>query len=122
MTGYYIDVLTQNFFELLFEAELPGNNYPPPVALLNADGTRVTQVYIIRPVEGQPLLQCFSRPEDGENRLIDLAPVPIDLRFDERAWTFLSPDERYIALSANGIHGGLWLLDRETLPPCGADS
>jgi hypothetical protein len=118
VTGYFIDIRAQGFFELLFEAELPGNNYPPPVPLLNEAGDRVTQIYLIRPVDGEARLQCFTRPEDGENRLIDLAPAPLNIAIDERAWTFLSPDERIIALSANGINGGLWLIDRDAVGDC----
>lgn len=119
-TGYYIDLLAQNFTELLFEAELPGNNYPPPIPLLNERGDRVTRIYLIRPVEGEARLQCFYRPEEGENVLIDMGPTPLNLSIDERAWMFLSPDERYIALSVNGVHGGLWLIDLQALPPCEA--
>ncbi|MDX2139212.1 MAG: hypothetical protein SF123_14080 [Chloroflexota bacterium] len=118
VTGYYIDIRAQGFFELLFEAELPGNNYPPPVPLLNETGDRVTQIYLIRPVDGEPRLQCFVRPEDGENTLIDLTSLPLNIAIDERAWTFLSPDERIIALSANGINGGLWLIDRDSVGNC----
>jgi hypothetical protein len=118
VTGYYIDIRTQGFFELLFETELPGNNYPPPVPLLNEAGDRVTQIYLIRPVDGEPRLQCFVRPEDGENTLIDLAPLPLNIAIDERAWTFLSPNERIIALSANGINGGLWLINLDEMGDC----
>ena len=118
VTGYYIDLLSQNFFELLFEAEPSGNNYPAPIPILNAAGDRVEQIYLIRPVEGENRLQCFYRPEGVEPRLIDIAPVPIQLATDERAWAFPSPDEREIALAANGVNGGLWLLDLDALPPC----
>jgi hypothetical protein len=121
VTGYYIDRLNDTFFELLFEAEVPGNNYPPPVPLLNEEGDRVTQIYLVRPVDGAPRLQCFYRPEEGESELIDYAALPLNLAVDERAWSFLSPDERYIALAANGASGGLWLIDRQELPACGED-
>jgi hypothetical protein len=119
VTGYYILNVTQNFFELLFEAEPPGNNYPPPVPLLNVAGNRVTRIYLIRPVDGEDRLQCFYRPEEGESALIDLAPLPLSLAIDERAWSYLSPDESTLAISANGVNGGLWLIDLEALPACG---
>jgi hypothetical protein len=121
-TGYFIDILDQRFTELLFAAEPPGNNYPPPVPLLNEEGDRVTQIYLIRPVDGEDRLQCFSRPAEGEgeNQLIDLAAAPLRLAVDERAWSFLSPDEGTIGLSANGVNSGLWLIDLQALPACGA--
>jgi hypothetical protein len=90
------------------------------VPLLNDEGDRVTQIYLIRPVDGADRLQCFYRPTDGESRLIDLASAPLRLAIDERAWSFLSPDQRYIALSANGVNSGLWLIDLQALPACGA--
>ncbi|MCL4251210.1 MAG: hypothetical protein KJ065_23880 [Anaerolineae bacterium] len=121
VTGYYFELLAQNFFELLFEAEVPSVNYPPPVPLLNEAGDRATRIYLIRPVDDAARLQCFYRPTETEHELIDLVPVPLQLSFDERSWTFLSPHERYIALSANGIHSGLWLIDLQALPCGGAD-
>ncbi|MCC6614785.1 MAG: hypothetical protein IT320_14995 [Anaerolineae bacterium] len=120
VTGYYFEQLAQNYLELILEAEVPSVNYPPPVPLLNEEGDRATRVYLIRPLDGEARLQCIYRPTDGRNDLIDLAPTPLNLSFDERSWTFLSPDERYIALSANGVHSGLWLIDLQTLP-CGGD-
>jgi hypothetical protein len=119
VTGYYIDLLAQNFTELLFEAELPGNNFPPPVPLLNDAGDRVTRIYVIRTIDNAAHLQCFFRPEEGENALVNIAPVPLELAIDERAWSFLSPDQQTIALAANGAHGGLWLIDLSALPACG---
>jgi hypothetical protein len=119
ITGYYIDLLAQNFTELLLESELPGNNYPPPVPLLNREGDRVIVVYLFRPIDGENRLQCYYRPLEGENELIDLAPMPFNLADDERAWSFLAPDQRTIALAANGLNGGLWLIDLEALPDCG---
>ena len=122
VTGYFFERLEDNFTELLFEAEVPSNNYPPPVPLLNEEGDRVTQIYLVRPLDEVPHLQCLYRPEEGESELIDYGALPLNLAIDERAWSFLSPDERIIALAANGANGGLWLIDRETLPPCGSDA
>jgi len=120
VTGYYFEQLAQNYLELILEAEVPSINYPPPVPLLNEEGDRATRVYLIRPVDDEARLQCIYRPTDGRNDLIDLAATPLDLSFDERSWTFLSPDEHTIALSANGVHSGLWLIDLQTLS-CGGD-
>ncbi len=120
VTGYFLERLEDNFTELLFEAEVPSNNYPPPVPLLNEEGDRVTQIYLVRPVDDVPHLQCFFRPEEGGSALIDYGALPLNLAIDERAWSFLSPDERTIALAANGANGGLWLIDRDALPPCGS--
>jgi hypothetical protein len=119
IAGYYFERLEDNFTELLFEAEVPSNNYPPPVPLLNEEGDRVTRIYLVRPIDDAPHLQCLYRPEEGDSELIDYGALPLDLAIDERAWSFLAPDERHIALAANGASGGLWLIDREALPPCG---
>ena len=37
---------------------------------------------------------------------------------DERAWWWLSTDESQIALAADGVNGGLWLIDLTALPDC----
>lgn len=110
--GYYLYVLTNGFFERLFEAEPPGNNYPAPVPILSEAGDRVTHVYLAREVDGEARFQCFNR-DDAE--VHDLAPLPIRLANDERGWFTLAPDGQTLALYANGANGGLWLID---LPPC----
>jgi hypothetical protein len=110
--GYYIYVLTNNFFERLFEAEPPGNNYPAPVPILSEAGDRVTLVYLALEVDGEARFQCFNR---DDATLHDLAPLPLNLADDERGWFTLAPDGQTLALHANGANGGLWLLD---LPPC----
>jgi hypothetical protein len=122
VTGYFFERLEDNFTELLFEAEVPSNNYPPPVPLLNEEGDRATQIYLVRPIDDVPHLQCLYRPEEGESELVDYGALPLNLAIDERAWSFLSPDERIIALAANGANGGLWLIDRDDLPPCGNEN
>ncbi len=86
---------------LLFEAELPGNNYPAP--LVTSRG-----MYIVRDVEGSAALQCFGR----ESRALStMTPLPLRLTRDGRAWSWLSPDGRTLALAANGVNSGLWLVD-----------
>ncbi|MFN8451650.1 MAG: hypothetical protein U0521_24435 [Anaerolineae bacterium] len=60
---------------------------------------------------------CTSFNRD-EGQLHDLAPLPLKLADDERAWWWLSPDESQIALAADGVNGGLWLIDLTELPDC----
>jgi hypothetical protein len=113
--GYYLYVATNGFFELQFLAEPPGNNYPAPIPLATPDSDPITRIYVALPVDGQARLQCYNR---DENTLHDLAPLPLELANDERAWWWLSPDNAYIALAADGTHGGLWLIDLAALPAC----
>lgn len=115
VTGYFLYVVNNNFFEPLFEAEPPGNNYPAPIPLVDPETDLVSRVYVARDVDGVPTLQCFNRDADA---LIDLAPLPIRLTLDERAWWWLSPNDRYIALAADGANSGAWLIDLEALPDC----
>lgn len=115
VTGYYLDVLTNDFFELLFEAEPPGNNWPAPLPLLNEAGDLVQRVYVAREVDGEARLQCFNR---DQGVLHDLAPLPLQLADDERAWWWPSPDLQTLALGANGVHGGLWLIDLAQIGRC----
>jgi hypothetical protein len=106
VTGYFLTSAMSNSSELLFEGEVPGNNYPAPLYVPQAWGT--AHIYIVRPVKGEPLLQCFNR-DTGE--LSTLTTLPIRLTDADRAWTWLSPDLAYMALAANGLNGGLWLVD-----------
>lgn len=115
MTGYYLYVVTNGFFELQFEAEPPGNNYPAPIPLANPETDLIDQIYVALPVDGEPRLQCFNR---DESQLHDLAPLPLRLAADERAWWWISPDDSKIALAADGVNGGLWLIDLTALPDC----
>ena len=113
--GYYLKQTAFNTIELLFEAdEFPGNNWPAPILTTNEDGQSI--VYVIRPVNDVPVLQCFDRETDN---LSTLTGVPLDLTIDDRAWSWLSPEGNTIALAANGIAGGLWLVDLETFGSCG---
>lgn len=115
--GYFISVVTNNFFELLFEAEPPGNNYPSPIPLVDTAQDRVTRVYVAREVDGQPIMQCFNR---AEGVLYDLAPLPFRLTEGHRAQWWIAPDERSIVLAADGVGNGLWWIDLAALPPCAA--
>jgi hypothetical protein len=116
VTGYYLHVVTNGFFELLFELEPPGNNYPSPVPILSSETNLVTRVYVAREVDGQAILQCFNREEGVVH---DLAPLPLRLTQGERAQWWLSPDQRMLALAANGANGGLWLIELDAFD-CGA--
>ena len=87
--------------ELLFEAELPGNNYPAPI---------VTQdlIYLIRPIDDRPTLQCYHR----QSRALEtISALPLRLTRESRSWAWLSPDGGKLALAANGVDGGGWWVD-----------
>ena len=116
VTGYYLNVVTNGFFELLFEASLPGSNFPPPVPVVDPVDDVVAWVYVVRPVDGQVVLQCFNR---SEGVLHDLAALSAGLLRSDRSGLWLSPDETELALTANGPAGGLWLIDLGALPACG---
>lgn len=113
LTGYYVRATTSQETILLFEAELPGNNWPAPVQYRRSPDARF--VYLVRPVEGQALLQCYHREAET---LHSLTPLPLLLNSDERAWSWMSPDYNTLALSANGRHSGLWLVDLNTFDEC----
>lgn len=114
--GYYLYVVTNNFFELQFEAEPPGNNFPAPIPIENTETELISQIYVARlDEEGSAVLQCYNREQD---ELYDLTPLPLNLADDERAWWWMSPDETQIALAADGVNGGLWLIDLTALPAC----
>lgn len=114
--GYYIAVFNNNFFEKLFDALPPGNNYPSPLPLTDPETDLVTHIYLaMDDEEGKPRLMCFNREESD---LHDLAPLPINITEDERAQWWLSPDNQSIALAANGVNGGLWWIDLGALPAC----
>jgi hypothetical protein len=114
-TGYYIHVVTNGFFELLFRADLPGNNWPGPIAVVDAEEDLVVRVYVAHPVNGVPTLECYNREQDV---LYSLASLPLNLTEGDRAKWWLSPNEQTIALAANGINGGLWTIDLNAMPPC----
>lgn len=117
VTGYYLQQTAYPTRELLFEAApetIPGNNFPPPIYTINAANEAL--IYLVRPIHDVPLLQCF----DMQNRTLnDLTALPIDLTQNDRAWTWLSPDGNTLALAANGVSGGLWLVDLSAFGGCG---
>ena len=88
--------------QLLFESELPGNHYPAPAVFENR------LIYLMRPLEGIPTLQCFHR-RTGE--LATISALPLRLRPDTRAWSWLSPGGTRLAVALNGAEGGLWRVD-----------
>ena len=102
--GYYLQY-AYGSSELLFEAELPGNNYPAPI-VTRRDGRRL--IYVIRPVDDVPSLQCFDR---GSGELATVTALPTRLTRESRAWSSLSPDGSKLALAANGAEGGVWWVD-----------
>lgn len=115
--GYYLNVVSNGFFELLFEGDLPGNSYPPPVPVLDTERDLVSRVYVVRPVDETPTLQCFNRDESA---LYNLAALPYGLQTSDRSGLWLSPDGTELALSANGPGGGLWRIDLSEVPACEA--
>jgi hypothetical protein len=117
-TGYFVTSMANGASELLFEYEnLPGNNYPAPLYVPGENGEE--RIYFVLPdtTPGQAQLQCFHRPS---NTLTSLTRLPLNLTTDDRAWTWLSPDQQRLALAANGASGGLWLVNLGDLPACGA--
>lgn len=118
-TGYFLKALgNANAPQLLFEAEPPGNNWPAPVFSVQSDangGSAQEIIYIARPVDGVPRLQCFSLFSGGPR---DLTPLPVTLNTEDRARMWLSPDARTLALAATGVNGGLWIVDLTALPTC----
>lgn len=100
VSGYFIDYAFGGD-ELLFEAELPGNNYPAPIVAGDI-------VYVIRSLEGAPTLQCFNR-RTGE--LHTVTPLPLQLSPAARAWSWLSPGGTRLAVAMNGTEGGVWQVD-----------
>ena len=100
MSGYYLDYAFGGS-ELLFEADLPGNNTPAPI--LAGDF-----VFLIQPADGVAVLQCFDR---RTQELATLTALPLRLTREARAWSWLSPGGSKLALAMNGTEGGLWLVE-----------
>jgi hypothetical protein len=115
--GYYLYVVTNGFFELIFTADPPGNNYPAPIPLeVAAPADPINRIYVALPVDGAPHLQCFNRDEGAVH---DLVALPLNLSDSDRAQWWISPDNALLALTADGENGGLWLIDLAALPDCG---
>ncbi len=114
VTGYFWQRVGSSGRELLFETDqLPGNNYPAPLFWRVDSNTRF--IYIIRPINAIPTLQCLHYES---KTLTTLTPVPLNLASSERAGVWLSPDGKTLALAATGAHGGLWQIDLTLLPSC----
>lgn len=117
-TGYFLTSTLNHVSELLFEyPNLPGNNYPAPLYAPGEGGD--DRIYFVLPdaATGEVQLQCYHRPTDT---LTSLTRLPLKITSDDRAWTWLSPDQRTIALAANGSAGGLWLIALDELADCTA--
>ena len=113
VTGYYLRATNTNLEELLLEADLPGNNWPPPVYQIDAAANRY--IYLARPVEGEARLQCLNV---DTRELVDMTALPLNLASNDRAWMWLSSDDQWLALGATGPAGGLWLIDVTQFDSC----
>ena len=72
--GYYLSSTITQQREFMFAVdELPGNNYPAPAYWRKDANTRY--IYIVRPIDGQPTLQCFFREGQGTFHT-DRTPFP----------------------------------------------
>jgi hypothetical protein len=119
-TGFYIKPPTAELYTLWFEWEnLPGNNYPAPVYRSRGGAQSEDVVYFALPdANNAPRLHCYDRRE-GE--LYDLIPLPFRLGTEDRAYMRLAPAGDQIALGANGVNGGLWLIDVNAFDVCQVD-
>lgn len=114
-TGYFLTSSLSGEAQFILESPLPGNNYPAPIYVSKAGGTAC--VYLVRELDGQARLEMLDL-DTGE--LSTPLLLPLALTTDDRAWTWLSPDQTTLALAANGQAGGLWLIDLTRLAICGA--
>ncbi len=112
VSGYFLKDSASNFTLPMFEAEPPGNHWPAPWYAHSPGGRRI---YIARPVDGEARLQCYN--PDSET-LHDLTALPLQLAPDARSRMALSPDFTTLALAANGVDGGLWLIDLQHFDFC----
>lgn len=113
ITGYYWKRAAFAGASLLFQMDPPGNNWPGPV--VDDAGEDGRFIYAAAPVNGEARLLCYNL---GDAELHDLTPLPLQLGTDERAVWSLSPEANTIALAADGINGGLWLIDLNTVGDC----
>ncbi len=112
-TGYYDKRAAYETTTLLFESPLPGNNWPGP--LYEKDTDDASFIYTAVPKGEGATLVCYNVQTKAAR---DLTTLPLQLTSDERAWWWLSPDYSTIALAAEGIHGGLWLIDLNATRAC----
>ncbi len=112
-TGYYDKRAAYETTTLLFESPLPGNNWPGP--LYEQDTDNASFIYAAVPKGEGSALVCYNVQTKATR---DLTSLPLQLTSDERAWWWLSPDHNTIALAAEGIQGGLWLIDLNATKAC----
>ena len=112
-TGYYDKRAAYETTTLLFESPLPGNNWPGPIYEKDADDASF--IYAAVPKGEGATLVCYNVQTKAAR---DLTTLPLQLTSDEHAWWWLSPDYNTIALAAEGIHGGLWLIDLNATRAC----
>jgi hypothetical protein len=72
-------------------------------------------VYVVRPVNDRPTLQCWDR---NAGSLSDLTELPFVLSNEARAWSWLSPNQDRLAVAANGTDGGVWWVDLTAFDTC----
>ncbi|MEQ8675872.1 MAG: hypothetical protein RLP44_22445 [Aggregatilineales bacterium] len=113
VTGYYLASTIGVNTELLFEAEPPGNNFPAPIYVPIEGGG--AQIYLFRQVDDVPRLQCF---DTVSSQLNDITALPLQLDDGSRAWAALTVNGSKIALAANGVNGGLWIIDLQSFGGC----
>jgi hypothetical protein len=112
-TGYYDKKAAYETTTLLFESPLPGNNWPGP--LYEQDPDDASFIYMAVPKDEGAALVCYNVQSKTTH---DLTTLPLQLTTDERAWWWLSPNSNTIALAAEGIHGGLWLINLNATKAC----
>ena len=100
VSGYYMQYAFSGN-EMLFEADLPSNNYPAPIVAGKI-------IYVIRPIEGVATLQCYNR---RARDLTTITALPLQLTREARAWSWLSPAGGKLAVAMNGTEGGVWWVD-----------
>ncbi len=112
-TGYYDKRAAYETTDLLFESPLPGNNWPGPLYEKDSDDTSF--IYMAVPKEDGATLVCYNVQTKTTH---DLTTLPLQLTDDEQARWWLSPNRNTIALAAEGIHGGLWLINLNVTKAC----
>ena len=114
VTGYYLAQTTGDGIELLFEAEPPGNNWPNPI-YVPGSGPNDASIYIFRPIDGVPTLECLNL---ASRERAELTELPLVIDSNTRAIASHSPRGDIIALGANGGNGGAWTIDMSSIPAC----
>ncbi len=112
-TGYYDKRAAYETTTLLFESPLPGNNWPGP--LYEKDADDASFIYMAVPKDDDAMLVCYNVQTKATH---ELTILPLQLADDEQARWWLSPNHNTIALAAEGIHGGLWVINLNTTKAC----